>query len=84
MKKMGYFRVFPEDRANYNDFVNRRILKVSMIHHARQPAIYQLLTIAIFVYLMDGRHQLRNTDNLIWRHLGNKLRYGKLFNITLV
>jgi hypothetical protein len=84
MKKMGYFRVFPEDRANYNDFVNQRMPKVTMIHHARQPAIYQLLTIAVFVYLMDGRHQLRSTDHLIWRHFGNKLRYGWLLTTTIV
>jgi hypothetical protein len=74
MKRMGLYRAFPADRSTYNQFVSQRIVKVSMIYHTKQPLQIQLLTIAIFVYLMSGREALRSQDHLIARHIGNKLR----------
>ena len=80
MKRMGLYRAFPADRSTYNQFVSHRIMKVSMIHHPRQPLRFQLLTVAIFVYLMGGREALRSQDHLIARHIGNKLR--QVFRLT--
>ena len=73
-KTFPYHSIFPSNAKERDALVTRLVPSITPIRKNGQSHPQQLLALTCLRYMMKGSHALYGVDNLLQRHLGNKLR----------